>query len=111
MNVLFVCSKNRWRSPSAESVFQSDPRLAVRSRGVRRSARRTVTAADLEWADLVLVMESTHKSRLVADYPSERRRVEVHVLDIPDDYPYMDPELVELLEAAVPPLLRLGPET
>ncbi len=108
MNVLFICSKNRWRSPTAEKVFKNDPMLDVRSRGVSRSARRTVTSQDIKWADLVLVMESKHKERLLADYPGEMRFKESHVLDIPDEYRYLDPALIEILTVTVPPLLQPG---
>ena len=106
MNVLFICSKNQWRSPTAEKVFARDPMLAVRSRGVSKSARRVVTAGDIIWADIVFVMESEHKRRLRADYPRETRRTEVEVLDIPDDYEYMDPELVGILKAAVGSIIQ-----
>jgi len=108
MNVLFVCSRNQWRSPTAEQVFQRHPALAVRSAGTSASARRQVNAADLAWADVVLVMEGKHKSRLLAEYPRALLGKPVHVLDIPDDYRFMDAELVELLQTAVPPLLGLG---
>ena len=57
INVLFVCSKNQWRSPTGESIYRDDPRLAVRSRGTASSARQTIRSADLSWADLVLVMD------------------------------------------------------
>ncbi len=106
MNVLFICSKNQWRSPTAERVFRNDPALEVRSRGVSRSARRTVTSQDLKWADLVFVMESKHKQRLLGDFPGEMRFKRIEVLDIPDEYKFMDQELVDLLTEAVPPLLR-----
>jgi predicted protein tyrosine phosphatase len=108
MNLLFICSKNQWRSPTAEQIFRNEPALNVRSRGVSRSAKRTVTARDIEWADLVLVMETKHKNRLVAGYPGEMMSTQTYVLDIPDDYPYMDPELIELLTASVRPLLPLN---
>ncbi len=108
MNVLFICSKNQWRSPTAEKVFQKEPGLSVRSRGTSRSARRTVNRQDIQWADLVLVMETKHKQRLRADFPGEMKYKEVHVLDIPDDYRYMDPELVELLESSVRALIPAG---
>lgn len=106
MNLLFICSKNQWRSPTAEQIFRNEPGINVRSRGVSRSARRTVTAADIEWADLVLVMETKHKKRLLSDYPDEMHATQTHVLDIPDDYQFMDPELIELLVASVQPQIR-----
>ena len=108
LNVLFICSKNQWRSPTAEKVFEKDPMLDVRSRGVSRTARRTVNSHDIKWADLVLVMEPKHEQRLRADYPGEMKFTECHVLDILDNYKFMDPELVELLTATVRPLLQPG---
>jgi predicted protein tyrosine phosphatase len=61
--------------------------------------------ADLRWADLVVVMESTHRQRLKADHPDEMRYCSVHVLDIEDNYRFMDPELVEELHGAIDPIL------
>lgn len=105
MNVLFVCSRNQWRSPTAERVFGRDPEHAVRSAGTSRTARRTVSAADLHWADVVMVMERQHKVRLRERFP-QLRGTTVVVLDIPDEYRFMDPELVERLEATVTPALE-----
>lgn len=107
LNVLFICSRNQWRSPTAEQVFRRHPDLAVRSAGTSASARRRVGAADLAWADVVIVMETKHKSRLMQDHAALLAAKPLHVLDIPDDYRFMDPELVELLQTAVPPLLDL----
>lgn len=103
--LLFVCSRNQWRSPTAERVFSRDPAYEVRSAGTSRSARRTVTAGDLEWADVVLVMERKHRDRLRDAFPGAMRHKTVHVLDIEDDYGFMDAELVALLESAVPGFL------
>ena len=106
INVLFVCSKNQWRSPTAEAIFRDDHRLAVRSRGTARSVVQTVQAADLGWADLVLVMEHKHLNRLLADYPGETKFLRIHVLDIPDDYQFMDKELVEMIRSAAEPIIE-----
>ena len=106
MNVLFVCSKNKWRSPTAEQVFRKDSGLRVRSAGTSRTARRAITVADIRWADLILVMEDKHKARLRAQFRDEVRYKRVHVLDIPDLYRYMDADLIELLEDKVPPLIE-----
>lgn len=106
-NVLFVCSRNQWRSPTAEQVWRRHPLLNVRSGGTSPSARHTVSEGDIEWADVVIVMEQKHKSRLVAEFTRLLDYKPVHVLDIPDDYKYMDPELVELLEQSVGHLLSL----
>lgn len=97
INLLFVCSRNRWRSPTAEAIYRGDPRVAVRSAGVGAQARRTLTAADLAWADLVLVMERAHAARIRGDFGHEATLPAIGCLDIPDDYPFMDPELIELI--------------
>ena len=107
LNVLFVCSRNQWRSPTGEQVWRRDPRVNVRSAGTSTGARHPVSAEDLAWADVVLVMEDKHRSRLLAEYRALLRHKPLHVLDIPDDYRYMDPELVALLGAPVAALLGL----
>ena len=105
MNVLFVCSRNQWRSPTAERIWQRTPGLTTRSAGTSRNAKKTVTPELLRWADMIFVMEQKHKSRLVAEYQRLLEHKPLHVLDIPDDYQYMDPELITLLEQSTEPFL------
>ena len=93
MKLLFLCSRNQWRSPTAEAVYQNDPRVEVRSAGVSASAQRRVTEKLLRWADLVLVMEHAHKQRLREQFPDVIHDLRIEVLDIPDDYEFMNPEL------------------
>jgi predicted protein tyrosine phosphatase len=107
-NVLFICSRNQWRSPTAEQVYRKHPMLAVRSAGTSPNARRTISPDDVIWASVILVMEEKHKSRLKAQFGRLLDGRAVHVLDIPDDYKYMDPELVEQLELCVPSVLGLA---
>jgi predicted protein tyrosine phosphatase len=106
-NVLFVCSKNQWRSPTAERVWRKHPSVSVRSAGTSPSARRVLGLADLAWADVVLVMEEQHRRRIAEAFPESE--AEVVVLDIPDRYTFMDPELVTELEEAVGAALGLRP--
>lgn len=106
MKLLFLCSRNQWRSPTAEAVYQNDPRVEVRSAGVSASARRRVSESLLRWADLVLVMESAHKRKLREDFPEVFQDLRIEVLDIPDDYEFMDPALIELIQASVELLLE-----
>lgn len=106
-NVLFICSRNQWRSPTAEQVFRRHPLLSVRSAGTSPNARRKVSVDDIRWATVILVMEEKHKSRLKAEFSRVIEARAIHVLDIPDEYKYMDAELVELLEQSVGPLLGL----
>lgn len=105
INVLFVCSRNQWRSPTAEAVYQDDPRVCIRSRGTARAAKQSLRAGDLAWADLVLVMEDKHRNRLRAEYPGETKFLPIEVLHIPDEYQWMDPELVELVRVAAEPII------
>ena len=107
LNVLFICSRNQWRSPTAERVWRRHPGLNVRSGGTSPNARHTVSADDIQWADVIFVMEHKHKSRLVAEFTGWLTHKPVHVLDIPDEYKYMDPELVELLEQSVGGILNI----
>lgn len=103
--VLFVCSRNQWRSPTAEQVYRKHPKLSVRSGGTSPSARHCVSLADIEWADVILVMEERHQSRLKAAFGHAVEDKKIHILDIPDEYKYMDSELIAELERAVSSLL------
>jgi predicted protein tyrosine phosphatase len=106
-NILFICSRNQWRSPTAEQIWRKHPLLSVRSAGTSPSARRKISEDDVRWADVIFVMEEKHKSRLVAEFTRLIKNKTIYVLDIPDEYKYMDPELVELLEQSVGALLDL----
>jgi len=99
-NILFVCSRNQWRSPTAEAIYRNDPRISVRSRGTSNAAVQKLRASDIRWADAIFVMEDKHRSRIIGDFPGEARYTPIHVLDIPDDYKPMDPELMNLLRCA-----------
>lgn len=105
MKLLFLCSRNQWRSPTAEAVYQNDPRVEARSAGLSASARRRVTEKLLCWADLVLVMESAHKRRLREDFPEVFHELRIEVLDIPDEYEFMNPDLIALIQERVEPFL------
>ena len=71
------------------------------------NARRKVSEDDIRWAEVIFVMEEKHKSRLAAEFTGLIENKTIHVLDIPDEYKYMDPELVEQLEQSVGALLDL----
>lgn len=105
MHLLFICSKNRWRSPTAEAIYRQCPGLSVRSRGTSPKAVRHVSPKDLQWADHIFVMERKHAQRLRADHPAALHAKPLHVLSIPDHYRYMDPALVALLQSTIDPIL------
>ncbi len=104
--LLFVCSRNRWRSPTAEKLFDGVDGLQARSAGTETGARIKVTAGHIGWADHIFVMEKKHLRRLQEKFTAELANKRVECLNIPDDYQFMQPELITLLQAAVPPHLE-----
>jgi predicted protein tyrosine phosphatase len=105
MRALFICSHNIMRSATAEAVFTDYPGLQVDSAGTEADARTRVSADAIEWADTIFVMETFHLERLQQMFPTLLRDKQVVVLDIPDEFDYMDPELVEVLKREVEPHL------
>ncbi len=105
MNILFVCSRNQWRSPTAERIFRRHPEINARSAGTSPRARHTLSIDDVRWADVICPMEQKHKNRIVASFSRATEGTRIVVLDIPDDYRYMEPELVQLIETAVGPII------
>jgi len=97
IKILFVCSRNRRRSLTAETIFKGEPAWNVRSAGTEENARIKVTAGQLGWADVIVVMEKRHKERLRQKYPEELATKRFVCLFIPDDYEFMDASLIELL--------------
>jgi len=95
--LLFVCSQNRLRSPTAEAIFS---RLGVEtdSAGLSPDAEVILSPEQIEWADLILVMEKIHLARLNRDYGRYLKDKRVVVLGIPDRYDFMDPALIVVLE-------------
>ena len=103
--VLFVCSMNRLRSPTAEQVFADYPGIECDSAGLNDDAANPVTGELIEWAELIFVMEQRHRTKLAKQFRKNLRNRRVVCLDIPDDYDFMDRELVEILKRKVTPLL------
>lgn len=106
-NILFICSRNQWRSPTGEQVWRNHSALNVRSAGTSPRAKRTVNAKDIQWADVIFAMEEKHKSRLKAEFSRLLQYKDIKVLDIPDEYHYMDEELVLLITQSVGGYLKL----
>lgn len=105
MNILFICSRNQWRSRTAETIFRDDENHNVRSAGTEPSARVSVTSKLINWADIIFVMEKKHKQRLTENFPNEIQSKKLVVLEIPDDYKYMDAELIEMIKISISPYL------
>ncbi len=99
-NALFICSRNRLRSPTAEQVFSTWPDVDTDSAGLDNDAVVQLSPEQLEWADIVFVMERAHQARLSRGYGNHLRGKQIVCLNIPDDYGFMDPALIERLVAS-----------
>lgn len=95
--ILFICSRNRRRSLTAERVFASVPGWTTRSAGTEERARIKVTEGHLGWADVIVTMEKRHKGRLQQKFPGALDGKRHVCLFIPDGYEFMEPALVERL--------------
>jgi predicted protein tyrosine phosphatase len=106
IKVLFVCSRNRLRSPTAEAVFSARDDMEALSAGTSADAENQISADLVEWADIIFAMEGVHRKRINEKFGSFLRGKSVVVLGIPDRYGFMDPELISILEKKVPPHIR-----
>jgi predicted protein tyrosine phosphatase len=104
-NLLFICSQNKLRSPTAEQVFSQYPGIETLSAGTHNDAVTPLDAELIDWADIVFVMEKIHLAKVRTKFRSILNGKRVICLDIPDDYAFMDPDLVRLLETKVPRFL------
>jgi len=101
VKLLFVCSENRLRSPTAESVFLEMHGFDAISAGTNNDAETAVSGDLIEWADYIFVMEASHRNKVLKKYSALLKKKRVIVLAIPDNYEYMQPELIELLKLRV----------
>lgn len=99
--LLFICSQNRLRSPTAEQIFSAYQGVECLSAGTNNDAEVTLSAELVEWADVIFVMEKAHRNRLSSKFKKYLVGKRVICLEIPDDYEYMQPELVRLLKNRV----------
>ena len=104
---LFICSRNRLRSPTAERVFASWSDVEPDSAGLASDAAVPLSSEQIAWATIILVMEKSHRSRLSSRFRQHLGGKRVVCLDIPDNYEYMQPELVRLLETKAGRFLRV----
>lgn len=105
IHVLFICGKNKWRSPTAEQIFAEHPGVECTSAGLSHDAETPLTSELLEWAELIFVMEKEHKTKLSTRFKAYLAGKRVVCLGIPDNYQFMEPVLVKLLRTKVTPWL------
>ena len=105
-NILVVCGRNKKRSRTAEFVFKNDNRFNIRSAGLSPKSDRKISENDLNWADLVFVMETGQRAKVRKLY----RHLElpgIEILNIADDYEFMNEELVEMLTGRINDTLKI----
>jgi predicted protein tyrosine phosphatase len=105
--LLFVCSRNQWRSPTAAMLFKDNDLYVARSAGTSDRARIKITAGLINWADRIFVMEKRHLAIIDRKYPDEMAGKSIVSLNISDDYQYMDAELIEILQSRLSAHLEL----
>src|SRR5688500_11928162 len=95
--ILFVCTINRMRSATAQAIFENDNRFEVKSAGTDKHASIVLSEELLTWADSIVVMEKHHRNNIRKNFPATYNNKKIVCLYIPDDYDYMQPELIYLL--------------
>jgi predicted protein tyrosine phosphatase len=105
--LLFVCSQNKFRSLTAEKLFEGFPAYQVRSAGTQPNARIVITEGHIGWADLIFVMEKSHLNRMRRKFPEALQGKRVITLGIPDEFGFMQPELLDELRGKLGPHVML----
>jgi predicted protein tyrosine phosphatase len=105
--LLFVCSENRLRSPTAEAVFSEYDGIEAIGAGTNLDADTPVSGDLIEWADIILVMEKSHRNKISKKYKELLKNKRLVVLEIPDIYEHMQPELIQLLKTKVSRLVQI----
>ena len=104
---LFVCTQNRLRSVTAETVFDAYEGIEAIGAGTSADAAMPVSGDLIEWADVIFVMEKSHRNNISKKFRAQMKGKRLVVLDIPDIYACMDPDLIKLLKAKVPRYVRI----
>jgi predicted protein tyrosine phosphatase len=93
MKLLFVCNQNENRSKTAEHLFKD--KYETRSAGLYNE--HPITEKDMDWADIILVMEDAQRTELANRFPKQYLKKKILSLNIPDTYHYNQPSLIKAL--------------
>ncbi len=107
MNLLFVCTKNKFRGPTCEEVFSAYEGINAISAGTNNDAGSTVSGDLIEWADIIFVMEKSHRNKISEKFKDLIKKKKLVCLDIPAFYDRMDSILVRVLKNKVSRYVRL----
>ncbi len=106
IRALFICTQNRLRSPTAEQVFSTWPDIETDSAGLGNDANIQLSVEQIKWSTMIFVMEKAHKNKLSKKFKVHLNSKKIICLNIPDEYEFMQPELIKLLEARVGSFFR-----
>src|ERR1700722_9008119 len=101
LKILFICTINRMRSATAHVIYQDDSRFEVKSAGTDKTANVVLSEDLLNWADAIIVMERHHRNSIRKHYPRIYDSKKIVCLYIEDNYDYMQPELISILQERV----------
>ena len=100
--LLFICSRNQLRSPTAETLLSAIEGVEAASAGTNNDAEMPVSGDLITWADVIYVMERRHHKKVTQKFGPLLKDKPVRVLGIADNYTYMEPALVELIKRKFP---------
>jgi len=106
--LLFICTANLQRSPTAEDLFRDSKKYEAKSAGIHLLAVNTVSQELVDWADIIFVMNERKDRHLT--YLADHFKLggkEIHDLDIPDTFPKDDPNLIKLLKQKLAEYLEM----
>lgn len=106
IRAFFICTQNRLRSPTAEQVFSTWADVETDSAGLGNDANIQLSVEQIKWATMIFVMEKAHKNKLSKKFKVHLNGKKIICLNIPDEYEFMQPELIKLLEARVSSFFR-----
>lgn len=87
-------------------MFSLWPGVETDSAGLSNGAVTELSPEQIEWADIVFVMEKAHRAKLSKRFKRHLGGKRIICLDIPDDFEFMDAALIRLLETKAGPFLK-----
>ncbi|PIN74531.1 phosphotyrosine protein phosphatase [Candidatus Woesearchaeota archaeon CG10_big_fil_rev_8_21_14_0_10_37_12] len=102
MKLLFICNQGKHRSKTAECLFKKE--FQTDSAGLY--SEKLVTQDQLEWADIIFVMEDFQRKELIKRFPETCLHKRLLTMNISDEFQFNQPELVVLLQKRLSALLQ-----
>jgi len=107
-HALFICGKARMRSPTAADIAMLWDGIKADFAGLSNDADEHLSVEQIEWATVIFVMERKQRARLSKLFGTALKGKRIICLNVPDNYEYMQAELVALLTPKLMSLLRIG---